>query len=387
MQGLGLGVLENCYPYYPSVEHRGVAVRLVPRARAWRTCRRSTRSSSRTPPPTARTAPRESARWRTTPQPPAIATAVFDAVGVWVTELPITPERVLRALQAKAAGTRRADARRQDGRLRRRALGQRRRQRDHVRGRRLMAELALRHVQRRGALRHLSRRSGSTPIAGDQVFLGRVTYEPGTTVKRHSHEHTEQAMLILEGSVTMTIGDETKELGRATPASSTAASSTSSTPRAASRSSRRSRPCRSTTSAIASAISSSATSTGRCTSSADGDGPGQSRSRHRGEPRHRRRDRGAPAPRRLAGRDGRARERRRPRRARRRRRGRRAGSTASTPRLQRRHGRAQGLSRDDARGLRPGRSTSTSPRSSSWRRRRRGGWSTRAAARSSCSRR
>jgi hypothetical protein len=37
-------------------------------------------------------------------QPPAIAAAVFDAVGVWVTELPITPERVLRALQANAAG-------------------------------------------------------------------------------------------------------------------------------------------------------------------------------------------------------------------------------------------------------------------------------------------
>ena len=32
------------------------------------------------------------------------ATAVHDAVGVWVTELPITPERVLRALAAKAAG-------------------------------------------------------------------------------------------------------------------------------------------------------------------------------------------------------------------------------------------------------------------------------------------
>ena len=37
-------------------------------------------------------------------QPPAIATAVYDPVGVWVTELPITPERVLRALQAKQAG-------------------------------------------------------------------------------------------------------------------------------------------------------------------------------------------------------------------------------------------------------------------------------------------
>ena len=49
-------------------------------------------------------------------------------------------------------------------------------------------------------------------IAGDQVFLGRVTYEPGTTVARHSHEHTEQVMLILEGSVAVTIGEETREL-------------------------------------------------------------------------------------------------------------------------------------------------------------------------------
>ena len=38
------------------------------------------------------------------PQPPAIAAAVYDAIGVWVTELPITPERVLRALQRKTAG-------------------------------------------------------------------------------------------------------------------------------------------------------------------------------------------------------------------------------------------------------------------------------------------
>ena len=38
------------------------------------------------------------------PQPPAIAAAVFDAVGVWVTELPISPERVLRALERKERG-------------------------------------------------------------------------------------------------------------------------------------------------------------------------------------------------------------------------------------------------------------------------------------------
>ena len=53
---------------------------------------------------------------------------------------------------------------------------------------------------------------GLHAVAGDQVFLGRVTYEPGTTVQRHSHEHTEQAMLILEGSVRMTVGEETREL-------------------------------------------------------------------------------------------------------------------------------------------------------------------------------
>jgi quercetin dioxygenase-like cupin family protein len=50
-------------------------------------------------------------------------------------------------------------------------------------------------------------------IGGDQVLMCRVDYEPGTTVPRHSHAATEQVMLITAGSVRMTIGDETKELG------------------------------------------------------------------------------------------------------------------------------------------------------------------------------
>ena len=37
-------------------------------------------------------------------QPGAIAAAVHDAIGVWITELPITPESVLRALDKKATG-------------------------------------------------------------------------------------------------------------------------------------------------------------------------------------------------------------------------------------------------------------------------------------------
>ena len=50
-------------------------------------------------------------------------------------------------------------------------------------------------------------------IGGDQVLLCRVHYEPGKRVQRHAHEHTEQLMAVIEGHVTMTIGDETRELG------------------------------------------------------------------------------------------------------------------------------------------------------------------------------
>ena len=49
-------------------------------------------------------------------------------------------------------------------------------------------------------------------IGGDQVCLCKATYEPGKRVPLHSHEHTEQVMVILEGEVTMTIAGETKTL-------------------------------------------------------------------------------------------------------------------------------------------------------------------------------
>src|SRR5216110_2605737 len=38
------------------------------------------------------------------PVMPALANAVYDAVGVRIDELPITPEKILKALDAKAAG-------------------------------------------------------------------------------------------------------------------------------------------------------------------------------------------------------------------------------------------------------------------------------------------
>ena len=49
-------------------------------------------------------------------------------------------------------------------------------------------------------------------IGGEQVLMCLVRYEPGKQVPRHSHEHTEQVMYILDGEVTMTIEDETRTL-------------------------------------------------------------------------------------------------------------------------------------------------------------------------------
>jgi len=49
-------------------------------------------------------------------------------------------------------------------------------------------------------------------IGGEQVLLCRVTYAPGARVRLHSHEHTEQVMLILQGSMEMAVEGECKTL-------------------------------------------------------------------------------------------------------------------------------------------------------------------------------
>jgi hypothetical protein len=162
VQGLGLGILENCYPYYPSVEHRGsqFGSYLAPGMEDLPQIDTIIIENPSSDGPYGAKGIGEMAN---NAQPPAIATAVFDAVGVWVTELPVTPERVLRALQAKAAG---AGEPKRDGKtvvfdaelsvnvvgtgITFGAAAGWRSQPD--------GELALRDLQRCGALRHLSRR-------------------------------------------------------------------------------------------------------------------------------------------------------------------------------------------------------------------------------------
>jgi CO/xanthine dehydrogenase Mo-binding subunit len=105
MMGLGLGILENCYPYYPSVEHRGGSFGsyLAPGMEDMPQLETIMIENPSADGPYGAKGIGEMAN---NPQPPAIAAAVYDAIGVWVTELPITPERVLRALEAKAEPTR-----------------------------------------------------------------------------------------------------------------------------------------------------------------------------------------------------------------------------------------------------------------------------------------
>lgn len=103
IMGLGLGVLESSYPYYPSVEHRGSGFGsyYAPSALDMPDLETIIIENPSEDGPYGAKGIGEMAN---NSQPAAIATAVYDAVGVWVTELPITPESVLRALEKKAAG-------------------------------------------------------------------------------------------------------------------------------------------------------------------------------------------------------------------------------------------------------------------------------------------
>ena len=100
MMGLGLGLLEEAYPYYPSPDHRGAefGAYLAPALDDLPELDNVILENPSADGPFGAKGIGEMAN---NAQPPAIASAIYDAVGVWVTEMPATPERVLRALEAK----------------------------------------------------------------------------------------------------------------------------------------------------------------------------------------------------------------------------------------------------------------------------------------------
>src|SRR5204862_698360 len=100
MMGLGLGLLESSYPYYPSLEHRGekFGAYLAPGLEDLPELDNVIVENPPAEVPYGATAIGAMAN---NAQPPAIMSAIHDAVGVWVTEAPATPHKVLKALQER----------------------------------------------------------------------------------------------------------------------------------------------------------------------------------------------------------------------------------------------------------------------------------------------
>lgn len=101
MMGLGLGLLEQAYPHYPSAEHRGAefGAYLAPAMENLPEFDNVILENPSADGPFGAKAIGEMAN---NAQPAAITAAIHNAVGVWVTEYPATPERVLRAIQTNA---------------------------------------------------------------------------------------------------------------------------------------------------------------------------------------------------------------------------------------------------------------------------------------------
>lgn len=100
MMGVGLALLEQSFPGYPGVEHRGdqFGVYLMPGMADLPEFENVVLENPSADGPFGAKAIGEMAA---NPQAPAICAAIFDAVGAWVVETPATPERVLRAIEAR----------------------------------------------------------------------------------------------------------------------------------------------------------------------------------------------------------------------------------------------------------------------------------------------
>ena len=98
--GLGSALMEELHPYYPTLDHHptGFFSYMIPTAKDLPELDSVVvEMGSRTGPYGAKGIGEMTAN----SQAPAIINAIHDAVGVWITDLPATSEKVLRALQGK----------------------------------------------------------------------------------------------------------------------------------------------------------------------------------------------------------------------------------------------------------------------------------------------
>jgi CO/xanthine dehydrogenase Mo-binding subunit len=97
IMGLGLALLEESYPYYPGIAHRGPEFGAYA-APAMADLPELKNVVLEDPDPVGPFGAKAIGEMANNGQSPAVIAAIHDAVGVWVTELPAKPERVLRAL-------------------------------------------------------------------------------------------------------------------------------------------------------------------------------------------------------------------------------------------------------------------------------------------------
>lgn len=102
IMGLGLAVLEESYPFYPELEHRGAQFGTYV-APGMTDLPEMDIVVLEDPDPVGPYGAKAIGEMANNGQSPATVSAIYDAVGVWVTALPARPERVLAALDARRA--------------------------------------------------------------------------------------------------------------------------------------------------------------------------------------------------------------------------------------------------------------------------------------------
>ncbi|HXZ37946.1 MAG TPA: molybdopterin cofactor-binding domain-containing protein [Thermodesulfobacteriota bacterium] len=103
MMGIGFALTEDFTPYYPSMEHAPdnladytiATAADMPREMVW--------DIVEVPHPNGPRGAKGFSEMTASAAPPAILSAIHNAIGVWVTDYPATPERILRALEEKKA--------------------------------------------------------------------------------------------------------------------------------------------------------------------------------------------------------------------------------------------------------------------------------------------
>jgi CO/xanthine dehydrogenase Mo-binding subunit len=107
IMGMSWSILENLYPNYPDPRHEPRDFSQYMLITAMDTPELTTEMVE-CPSTNGPFGAKGIGEMTANPPGPAVVSAVHDAIGVWITEIPITPEKVLRALEVKeqaASGT------------------------------------------------------------------------------------------------------------------------------------------------------------------------------------------------------------------------------------------------------------------------------------------